>query len=73
MKFLLFKLYEDDLRQIDSMDAFAFEEERLADAFANLPIKRQRILTMLFIVNVHLAGDAFTYKKPSGSAFLESH
>ena len=31
------------------MDAFAFEEERLADAFANLPIKRQRILTMLFV------------------------
>ena len=42
-------VYEDDLRQIDSMDAFAFEEERLADAFANLLIKRQRILTMLFV------------------------
>ena len=33
-------VYDDDLRQIDSMDAFAFEEERLADTFANLPIKR---------------------------------
>lgn len=29
--------------------AFDFEEERLAEAFANLPIKRQQILTMLFV------------------------
>ena len=29
--------------------AFDFEEERLAEAFAKLPIKRQEILTMLFV------------------------
>lgn len=29
--------------------AFDFEEERLANAFANLPMKRQQILTMLFV------------------------
>lgn len=29
--------------------SFEFEEERLAAAFCNLPIKRQRILEMLFI------------------------
>lgn len=29
--------------------AFDFEEERLANAFANLPLKRQQILTMLFV------------------------
>ena len=29
--------------------AFDFEEERLADAFYRLPMKRQRILTMLFV------------------------
>lgn len=29
--------------------AFDFEEERLAEAFAKLPIKRQKILTMLFV------------------------
>ena len=29
--------------------AFVFEEERLAEAFAKLPIKRQEILTMLFV------------------------
>ena len=28
---------------------FDFEEERLAEAFAKLPIKRQEILTMLFV------------------------
>jgi len=28
---------------------FDFEEERLAKAFAQLPIKRQQILTMLFV------------------------
>lgn len=32
-----------------SRSAFDFEEERLAEAFANLPIKRQQILTMLFV------------------------
>ena len=29
--------------------ALDFEEERLAEAFAKLPIKRQEILTMLFV------------------------
>lgn len=29
--------------------SFDFEEERLARAFANLPMKRQQILTMLFV------------------------
>lgn len=32
-----------------SKSAFDFEEERLAEAFAKLPIKRQKILTMLFV------------------------
>ena len=32
-----------------SRSAFDFEEERLAEAFAKLPIKRQEILTMLFV------------------------
>ena len=32
-----------------SRSAFDFEEERLAEAFAKLPIKRQGILTMLFV------------------------
>lgn len=32
-----------------SSSAFDFEEERLAEAFAHLPIKRQQILTMLFV------------------------
>lgn len=32
-----------------SPSAFDFEEDRLAEAFANLPIKRQQILTMLFV------------------------
>lgn len=32
-----------------SQNEFDFEEERLADAFAQLPIKRQQILTMLFV------------------------
>ncbi len=30
-------------------NAFEFEEERLAKAFAELPMKRQRILEMLFV------------------------
>lgn len=33
----------------ESKDAFDFEEERLAAAFAQLPLKRQQILTMLFV------------------------
>lgn len=32
-----------------TQSAFDFEEERLAEAFATLPIKRQKILTMLFV------------------------
>lgn len=32
-----------------SQPSFDFEEERLARAFANLPVKRQQILTMLFV------------------------
>lgn len=32
-----------------SKSAFDFEEERLAEAFEKLPIKRQEILTMLFV------------------------
>lgn len=32
-----------------AQSAFDFEEERLAEAFANLPLKRQKILTMLFV------------------------
>ena len=42
-------IYEDDLRNIFSSTDFDFEEERLADAFVKLPIKRQQILTMLFV------------------------
>ena len=42
-------VYTDDLRKIESMTDFDSEEERLADAFAKLPIKRQQILTMLFV------------------------
>lgn len=42
-------IYTDDLRKIESMTDFDFEEERLANAFAKLPIKRQQILTMLFV------------------------
>lgn len=40
----------DTTLQEDSLQtAFEFEEERLARAFANLSIKRQQILTMLFV------------------------
>lgn len=39
------KLFYDEVSQ----SAFDFEEERLARAFANLPMKRQQILTMLFV------------------------
>lgn len=42
-------VYEDRMRLNDSKSDFDFEEERLADAFAKLPIKRQQILTKLFV------------------------
>ena len=42
-------VYEGGLQQITSKSDFDFEEERLADAFAKLPIRRQQILTMLFV------------------------
>lgn len=42
-------VYEDRMRLNDSKSDFDFEEERLADAFAKLPIRRQQILTMLFV------------------------
>ena len=34
---------------IEKPDAFTFEEERLAKAFSQLPLMRQRILTLLFV------------------------
>ena len=37
------------LREDSLQTAFEFEEERLAKAFASLSIKRQQILTMLFV------------------------
>ncbi|MDO4286412.1 MAG: sigma-70 family RNA polymerase sigma factor [Eubacteriales bacterium] len=36
-------------RHLSPKDAFDFEEEKLAKAFAELPLMRQRILTMLFV------------------------
>lgn len=36
-------------RNLSAQDAFDFEEEKLARAFAELPLMRQRILTMLFV------------------------
>lgn len=36
-------------RHLSAKDAFDFEEEKLAKAFAELPLMRQRILTMLFV------------------------
>lgn len=36
-------------RHLSTKDAFDFEEEKLAKAFAKLPLMRQRILTMLFV------------------------
>lgn len=42
-------IYEDDLHIGFSKTEFNFEEERLADAFVKLPIRRQQILTMLFV------------------------
>lgn len=40
---------QDWCRQLSPKDAFDFEEEKLARAFAELPLMRQRILTMLFV------------------------
>lgn len=42
-------VYEGDFQQIISKTDFDFEEERLANVFAKLPIKRQQILTKLFV------------------------
>ena len=42
-------VYEGDLQQIASKTDFDFEEERLANAFAKLTIKRQQILTKFFV------------------------
>ena len=42
-------VYKEDLYKGFSKTAFDFEEERLADAFVKLPIRRQQILTMLFV------------------------
>ena len=42
-------IYEEDMHERISKEDFEFEEERLANAFAKLPIKRQQILTMLFV------------------------
>lgn len=44
-------VYESDLQQIvlKTETDFDFEEERLVNAFAKLPIKRQKILIMLFV------------------------
>lgn len=40
---------EKEVYRSSEQFAFDFEEEKLAQAFANLPIKRQQILTMLFV------------------------
>lgn len=40
---------QDWCRNLSAQQAFDFEEERLAKAFAELPLMRQRILTMLFV------------------------
>lgn len=40
---------ENFISDRNSESSFDFEEERLADAFSKLPIKRQEILTMLFV------------------------
>lgn len=37
------------LSSFSEPNAFDFEEERLANAFMNLSVKRQQILTMLFV------------------------
>ncbi|MBQ9687038.1 MAG: sigma-70 family RNA polymerase sigma factor [Oscillospiraceae bacterium] len=41
--------YDEPSSYSSTVSQFDFEEERLANAFANLPIKRQQILTMLFV------------------------
>lgn len=41
--------YEEPLYQGLLEEEFNFEEERLANAFMKLPMKRQQILTMLFV------------------------
>jgi RNA polymerase sigma factor (sigma-70 family) len=40
--------YEPDFRIVPA-DEFDFEEERLAESFAKLPLMRRRILTLLFV------------------------
>lgn len=40
---------EKEVYRLSEQFTFDFEEEKLAQAFANLPIKRQQILTMLFV------------------------
>ena len=41
--------FDDYQFAISREHQFDFEEERLAKAFANLPVQRQQILTMLFV------------------------
>ena len=41
--------YEESLYRHHPKTEFDFEEERLANAFMKLPMKRQQILTMLFV------------------------
>ena len=40
--------YAVEDRYVNLQSEFEFEEKRLAEAFFSLPIRRQRILTMLF-------------------------
>ena len=40
--------YEQDFRTISEAD-FDFEEQRLADSFASLPLMRRQILKLLFV------------------------
>ncbi|HCC34827.1 MAG TPA: hypothetical protein DEQ02_04035 [Ruminococcaceae bacterium] len=40
--------YEQDFRLVSS-DEFDFEEERLAQSFAQLPLLRRQVLTMIFV------------------------
>lgn len=42
-------VYEESLYRGTSRNEFDFEEEKLANAFQKLPIKRQQILTLLFV------------------------
>lgn len=41
--------YEESMYRNPLKTEFDFEEERLANAFMKLPMKRQQILTMLFV------------------------